>query len=225
MDVLEGYASLALANYGEAVQSFRRRLQRQPNSTYAGLWLFLAELKAGRTQDDELVTVMKKLDVLHWPGPVAHMLVDDVTPDAVQEFAARPDMTMSAKPGSSMASTFCSPGRQDGHEQLSSKRLRNVRGQARPAQWRSPNWRGLSLHHIRNRLYIDMKWITRNTVTGAMFTRGKITRIRKSSPLHCDPAHIRATDSNAGESEPRRHLEHLAKLTSPSIVCRNVDPV
>jgi tetratricopeptide (TPR) repeat protein len=111
MSALEGYSAIALDRNADAITAFRRRLEQEPNSSYAPLWLALAELRAGVTLDDALRARLGQMNSARWPGIVGQMFLNKVDVDAINAFVA-------AAPPPSRANYGCEAGFYTGEKLL-----------------------------------------------------------------------------------------------------------
>lgn len=73
--------------YGPAATDFVRAVQLAPENAYAALWLHLAQIRAGRHVQDDLVQKAQQMDPKLWPGPVVNLYLGKAKAATVLEAA------------------------------------------------------------------------------------------------------------------------------------------
>src|SRR6266851_630018 len=74
-----------------AVPDFVRAVQIDPTKPYRVLALYLAKARGGDPDREMLATNAAQLNLSQWPGPVASLYLDQITPQAVIDAAKDPD--------------------------------------------------------------------------------------------------------------------------------------
>lgn len=78
-----GRSKFHLARFGDAIPDLKEAVRRSPKDHYSAIWLYLAEVRAGRNGQPDLERAAPNLDLNNWPGPVVSLFLGRVDPKLV----------------------------------------------------------------------------------------------------------------------------------------------
>ncbi|MFX0200285.1 MAG: tetratricopeptide repeat protein [Candidatus Hodarchaeota archaeon] len=80
-----GNAFFYQGRFALAEADYRAYLRMKPKNIYRMLWLYIAQERAGKSGLHELSDNIKKADLGKWPGPVASILLEEISPQELLE--------------------------------------------------------------------------------------------------------------------------------------------
>lgn len=87
----KGIAQYNLGLYREAANAISQYMALRPQFRFGGLWLYLAEVGAGRDPKPNLKARFRTMDLSEWPGPIIALYMGSATADEVRAAAKQGD--------------------------------------------------------------------------------------------------------------------------------------